>query len=64
MFHSFDHIYTDAISIFAAGKHSSLSNAIFDVISARRYMSLLPTDITINLDSALPEPETTTPDKR
>ena len=58
-------LFRDAVQVFSVGKHDTLTEAVYAVLAAKRYII---NDINLsqvfNADNAIPEPETATPDKR
>jgi len=57
-------LYNDAVQIFSVGKHETLSEAAYAVLAAKRYISTIDFASVFNTANMIPEPETTTPDKR
>ena len=57
-------VYDDAMKLFMNGPYFSLMQAVLDVMRSKRYILSLNMPVVLNVENILPEPETTTPDKR
>jgi len=58
-------LYNDAVQIFTAGRNASLTDAVTAVLKAKRYIiNQVKLTEVFSPENAIPEPETTTPDKR
>ena len=58
-------LYNDAVQLFTVGRHASLIDAVTAVLKAKRYINnQVKIPEVFVPENAIPEPETTTPDKR